>query len=223
MRRFKPVNGSLPSDLRFSGGAVGFIGYEFIHDVEPVVPRPPQNDLQTPVMYFMIADQLLAFDRVSQTITLIVNALVEDSADAGQEYDKACEAIEGLLKSLAQPCQHHPADFHNLSDSAAFESNMPKDTFLKHVQRSKAYIQAGDIIQVVGSQRFSAPLKHRRWMFIVPLDPSTHHPTCSCWNSMDAPPRSFSRTMSAARIDRSKFAPSPAPPTRKGQSSGHDA
>ncbi|HCB96963.1 MAG: anthranilate synthase component I [Limisphaerales bacterium] len=159
MRRFKPVNGSLPSDLRFSGGAVGFIGYEFIHDVEPVVPRPPQNDLQTPVMYFMIADQLLAFDRVSQTITLIVNALVEDPADAGQEYDKACEAIEGLLKSLAQPCQHHPADFHNLSDSAAFESNMPKDTFLKHVQRSKAYIQAGDIIQVVGSQRFSAPIE----------------------------------------------------------------
>ena len=110
-------------------------------------------------MYFMIADQLLAFDRVSQTITLIVNALVEDPADAGQEYDKACEAIEGLLKSLAQPCQHHPADFHNLSDSAAFESNMPKDTFLKHVQRSKAYIQAGDIIQVVGSQRFSAPIE----------------------------------------------------------------
>ena len=50
---------------------------------------------------------------------------------------------------------------------------MPKDTFLKHVQRSKAYIQAGDIIQVVGSQRFSAPIEHRRWMFIVPLDPST--------------------------------------------------
>ena len=159
MGRFKPVNGSLPSDLRFSGGAVGFIGYEFIHDVEPVVPRPPQNDLQTPVMYFMIADQLLAFDRVSQTITLIVNALVEDPADAGQEYDKACEAIEGLLKSLAQPCQHQPADFHNVSDSTAFEANMPKETFLKHVQRSKSYIQAGDIIQVVGSQRFSAPIQ----------------------------------------------------------------
>ena len=45
MRRFKPVNGSLPSDLRFSGGAVGFIGYEFIHDVEPVVPRPPQKTI----------------------------------------------------------------------------------------------------------------------------------------------------------------------------------
>jgi anthranilate synthase component I len=67
---------------RFSGGALGFIGYEFIHDIEPVVPRPPKDELNTPVMYFLIADELLVFDRVAQTITILVNAVL-GRADAG--------------------------------------------------------------------------------------------------------------------------------------------
>ena len=62
---------------RFTGGAVGFIGYEFIHDVEPVVPRPPHDELRTPTMYFLIADELLIFDRVAQTLTMLVNAVIE--------------------------------------------------------------------------------------------------------------------------------------------------
>src|SRR5579862_4068535 len=60
MRRYQPV--PIPGLPRFSGGAVGFIGYEFIHDIEPVVPRPPQDELGTPTMVFLIADQLLIFD-----------------------------------------------------------------------------------------------------------------------------------------------------------------
>src|ERR1700733_7066859 len=65
--------GAGPGLPRFTGGAVGFIGYEFIHDVEPVVPRPAHDELATPVIYFLIADQLLIFDRVAQTITVLVN------------------------------------------------------------------------------------------------------------------------------------------------------
>ena len=64
---------------RFTGGAVGFIGYEFIHDIEPVVPRPARDDLKTPVMYFLIADELLIFDRVAQTITILVSAVLDGS------------------------------------------------------------------------------------------------------------------------------------------------
>jgi len=69
MARYKPV--AIPGLPRFSGGALGFIGYEFIHDIEPVVPRPPKDELNTPVMYFLIADELLVFDRVAQTITIL--------------------------------------------------------------------------------------------------------------------------------------------------------
>src|SRR5512137_1456398 len=57
MKKFRPV--AVPGLPRFTGGAVGFIGYEFIHDVEPIVPRPPHDEVKTPVMYFLIADQLL--------------------------------------------------------------------------------------------------------------------------------------------------------------------
>src|SRR5208337_1100576 len=78
MRKYRAV--PLPGLPRFTGGAVGFVGYEFIHDVEPVVPLPPRDELQTPVMYFLIADQLLIFDRVNQTLTVLVNAVLEDSS-----------------------------------------------------------------------------------------------------------------------------------------------
>ena len=75
LKRFNPVPiAGLP---RFTGGAVGFIGYEFIHDVEPIVPRPKKDDLGTPTMYFLIADELLIFDRVAQTITVLVNAVLD--------------------------------------------------------------------------------------------------------------------------------------------------
>ena len=82
MKKYRAV--PVPGLPRFTGGAVGFIGYEFIHDVEPVVPRPPQDDLQTPVIYFLIADQLLIFDRVAQTITVLVNAVLDDAASPGR-------------------------------------------------------------------------------------------------------------------------------------------
>jgi anthranilate synthase component 1 len=57
MRKYTPV--AVPGLPRFTGGALGFIGYEFIHDIEPVVPRPPRDELGTPTMCFLIADQLL--------------------------------------------------------------------------------------------------------------------------------------------------------------------
>src|SRR5262245_9947914 len=85
MQRFKPVE--IPGLPRVTGGAVGFIGYEFIHDVEPVVPRPPKDELHTPVMYFLIADQLLIFDRVTQTLTVLVNAILEDAATPQEAYE----------------------------------------------------------------------------------------------------------------------------------------
>ena len=81
MKQYRAV--SLPGLPRFTGGAVGFIGYEFIHDIEPVVPRPPQDELGTPVMYFLIADELLIFDRVAQTITILVNAVLDDGRQSG--------------------------------------------------------------------------------------------------------------------------------------------
>ncbi|HLZ55287.1 MAG TPA: anthranilate synthase component I [Verrucomicrobiae bacterium] len=157
MKKYRPV--TLPGLPRFTGGAVGFIGYEFIHDVEPVVPRPPKDELGTPTMVFLIADQLLIFDRVAQTITILVNAILDDATSPADAYENATSEIERLISLLEQPSEHHPVTVPDDVPVISFESNQTKEKFSANVLKSKEYITAGDIIQVVGSQRFSAPVK----------------------------------------------------------------
>jgi anthranilate synthase component 1 len=157
MKQFRPV--PVPGLPRFTGGAVGFIGYEFIHDVEPVVPQPAHDDLHTPVMYFLIADQLLIFDRVAQTITVLVNAVLEGAASPQEAYEDAIGEIDRLVSLLEQPSEHHPATVPAEVPPVPFESNVAKEKFFANVLKAKEYITSGDIIQVVGSQRFSTPVK----------------------------------------------------------------
>jgi anthranilate synthase component 1 len=157
LKRYCPV--MVPGLPRFTGGAVGFIGYEFIHDVEPVVPRPPRDELQTPAMYFLIADQLLIFDRVLQTITVLVNAVIDDQSTAEAAYEEAVSEIDRIVSLLEQPCEYQPLSLPPEVPSIPFESNVPSEKFLANVRKAKQYITAGDIIQVVGSQRFSTPVK----------------------------------------------------------------
>ena len=157
MKKYRAV--AVPGLPRFTGGAVGFIGYEFIHDVEPIVPRPPLDELGTPTMYFLVADQLLIFDRVAQTITVLVNAILEDSASPAEAYENAVGEIERLVSLLEQPSEHHPVSVPREVPPMPFESNVTKEKFFANVLAAKKFITAGDIIQVVGSQRFSTPVK----------------------------------------------------------------
>jgi anthranilate synthase component 1 len=157
MRRFQAV--AVPGLPRFTGGAVGFIGYEFIHDIEPVVPRPDRDDLKTPVIYFLIADELLIFDRVAQTITILVSAVLDGSPSPTEAYEEAVGEIDRLVSLLEQPSDHLPVDMVDDVPGMAISSNVPKEVFLNNVVRAQKYITAGDIIQVVGSQRFSTDVK----------------------------------------------------------------
>ncbi len=157
MQQYQAV--TLPGLPRFTGGAVGFLGYEFIHDVEPVVPRPAHDELGTPVMYFLVVDQLLIFDRVAQTITVLVNACLADSATPAEAYENALSEIDRLVSLLEQPTEHHPVTVPPIIPEVPFTSNVTPEQFAANVLKAKEYITAGDIIQVVGSQRFSATIK----------------------------------------------------------------
>jgi len=157
LKKYRAV--PLPGLPRFTGGAVGFIGYEFIHDIEPVVPRPPQDELRTPTLYFLIADQLLIFDRVAQTLTVLVNAILDEKTNPAEAYEEAGAEIERIVSLLEQPCKYQPVSLPSEVPSVHFASNVPKEKFLANVRKSKEYITAGDIIQVVGSQRFSTAVK----------------------------------------------------------------
>lgn len=155
LARFHPV--PLPGLPRFTGGAVGFLGYEFIHDIEPIVPRPPRDDLGTPTLYFLIADELLIFDRVAQTLTVLVNAVVEPGQKPEEAYENAVEEIDRLVELLNQPVPNRPVAVSAEVPPAPFISNTTKEAFFANVTKAKEFIVAGDIIQVVGSQRFTAP------------------------------------------------------------------
>jgi len=154
MKKYRAV--AVPGLPRFTGGAVGFIGYEFIHDIEPVVPRPQHDELKTPVMYFLVADQLLIFDRVQQTITILVNAILDDAESPTDAYENATSEIDRIISLLEQPSEHTSVTVTNEVPNVEFVSNQTKEKFFANVEASKKFINAGDIIQVVGSQRFSA-------------------------------------------------------------------
>ena len=157
MKKFRAV--ATPGLPRFTGGAIGFIGYEFIHDVEPVVPRPPQDELKTPTMYFLIADQLLTFDRAQQTITILVNAILDDAESPAEAYENATSEIDRLVSLLEQPSEHKSVGVQpEVMPPVAFEANQTKEKFFANVEAAKKLITAGDIIQVVGSQRWSTPV-----------------------------------------------------------------
>jgi len=157
MARYKPV--LIPGLPRFSGGAVGYIGYEFIHDIEPVVPRPPNDELKTPVIYFLIAGELLVFDRATQTLTILVNVFTDNYSSPDKAYDDAVEKIKRIMAILQKPVSSSIAIFSDKVPDVSASSNTPKEKFIQNVLKAKQYIISGDIIQVVGSQRFKIHIK----------------------------------------------------------------
>ncbi len=148
---YHPVE--VPGLPPFTGGAVGYLGYEFIHSVEPTVLLAAKDELGVPVMWFMLCDSVLAFDRAHQTLRLIVNAHV--GSDAGAAYDAACSELRRIQAALDKPS---PLTSATLGDTGAVQvpaGNFTKAAFEKMVEDSKEYIRAGDIFQIVLSQRFS--------------------------------------------------------------------
>ncbi|HEX7632504.1 MAG TPA: anthranilate synthase component I, partial [Lacunisphaera sp.] len=151
----RPV--AVPGLPPFTGGAVGYLGYEFIHSVEKTVPLAAQDELGVPMMWFMLCDSVLAFDRAHQTMRLIVNAHIGN--DAGKAYDAACAELQRMQAALARPTPLLPSA---LGDTGAVQvpaGNFTKAAFEKMVDDSKEFIRAGDIFQIVLSQRFSRDFK----------------------------------------------------------------
>ncbi len=157
---YKPV--AVPGLPPFTGGAVGYLGYEFIHSVEKTVPLAAKDELGVPAMWFMFCDSVLAFDRAHQTMRLIVNAHVR--GDAGSAYDAACAELERMRAALARPTPLAPATLGSTGPVQVPAGNFTKDAFEKMVDDSKEFIRSGDIFQIVISQRFSREFKR------TPLD-----------------------------------------------------
>ncbi|NBD37219.1 MAG: anthranilate synthase component I [Verrucomicrobia bacterium] len=156
MARYHPVR--LPGMPRFMGGAVGYLAYEYIHAVEPTVPLAGRDVLKMPVAHFLITDKLVIFDRARQTIRLLVNAHIPEAGSVDLAYDRASADLAHLAESLRTgrsiPTIPVPAVKGGVEVP---EGNFTRPQFESMVEACKEYIRAGDVIQVVGSQRFERP------------------------------------------------------------------
>ena len=145
-----PLDGLPP----FSGGAVGFFGYDLVRTVEPL-GDPGPDALLLPDMALMLSDLLVVFDNLKHTVTILVN--VYGGEDPRGAYVQACRTIEDVRARLNGPLP--PVAPREARPNPEFRSNMTRERFEATVSRIVEYIHAGDVFQVVPSQRWSAPVE----------------------------------------------------------------
>jgi anthranilate synthase component 1 len=148
---------SLPGLPRFTGGAVGFIGYEYVTRIEPSVPAAAKDELGMPLLYFMLSDSLLIFDRAKQTLRLCVNAHLRSAADPATAYDAAVKELQSLYVLLSEPRALAPAPLVETGAVVVPPGNLTQAAFEAIVESTQEFIRSGDIIQIVPSQRFTQP------------------------------------------------------------------
>jgi anthranilate synthase component 1 len=144
----------MPGLPRFTGGLAGYAGYDMVRYYENI-GQGPTDDRELPDMSFGLYRTMVIFDHVSKTIKVVANAHVTD--DPREAYDQACESIERTIARLCDDANGHPVDEVNLDSlpEKTFESNFTREEFCEMVDACKEYIRAGDIFQVVGSQRLT--------------------------------------------------------------------
>ena len=152
MARYQFV--SRPDLPRFAGGVVGFLGYEAISFFEPKVPLAHHDYLHLPETLFMLTNSVLIFDHRLRSLKIVVNAYLDDGPP-GEVYARAAESIDEIRRQLTKSadlpliptldCETRPA-----------RSNFRPAEFELAVEQAREYIRAGDIFQVVLSQRFES-------------------------------------------------------------------
>ncbi|HEY3283330.1 MAG TPA: anthranilate synthase component I [Armatimonadota bacterium] len=135
----------------FAGGAVGFLAYDAVRDFERL-PDTSEDDRHLPTYQFMLTQWLLIFDHVKHRIRVVCNAVVDGDPDAA--YGAAVAKIEELVHLLRSPLPRMQGAANGRQ--IELESNFRKEKFEDAVRAAKEYIAAGDIFQVVLSQRFTA-------------------------------------------------------------------
>jgi anthranilate synthase component I len=145
--RIAPLEGLPP----FAGGAVGMFGYDLVRSAEPSVGEPNPDDTAMPELAVMVTDVLLAFDHLRHEVTVLANVVAED--DVERAYEDAAAAIAEVRDRLRGPVPRVGA---GRREAPTFASNLGSDGYAAAVERAKEYIRAGDIYQVVPSQRWSA-------------------------------------------------------------------
>ncbi len=203
LAEYRPVPD--PRLPRFFGGAVGFIGYDTVRYFEELEGRHKKG-LGLPDIFFMVTDTLVIFDNVTHTMKVVSNAHVNGKS-ARAAYDEAVAKIEALVKKLKSRGKGRSARAggRKAKKAAALKSNFTQASYEEAVLRAKEYIKAGDIFQVVPSQRFESrisvePFEIYRALRLINPSPYMYFLRCGDATVVGASPEVMVR-LEGGRID----------------------
>ena len=155
---FKAVH--LPELPPFEGGAIGYAGYDVVRYVENL-PNAPEDDRKLPDLCFGLYDRMVVFDNVSKTMFVVAMARLDKTGgNVEAAYKDAQKRVDELVTRLSRATALPPADIATKGDpQISYESNFRQSDFEDAVRKCVDYIRAGDIFQVVISQRFKLQLR----------------------------------------------------------------
>ncbi len=144
----------LPSKPRFTGGLVGYFGYETINYIEPALFEDSLSDpLGTPDILLMVSEEVVVFDNLNGSAMILVHVNPDDSGS----HDRGWQRIDEIESMLRAPRKPHSIVSQNKIDDKSFVSGFGQNSFMAGVERIRDYIKAGDCMQVVLSQRMTSP------------------------------------------------------------------
>ncbi|GBD23386.1 Anthranilate synthase component 1 [bacterium HR29] len=145
----------LPGLPLFTGGAVGFVGYDAVRHFEPRVARPLADPLGLPEAMFLFCDSLVVFDHIHHTMKVVTHCRLDGDVDSA--YRQAGYRIDEIVRRLTT--RTVPLPVEDIADvvraNGGAVSNVGKEGYQAMVERIREYIIAGDVIQVVPSQRLA--------------------------------------------------------------------
>ncbi|MBM7645289.1 anthranilate synthase component 1 [Scopulibacillus daqui] len=162
---------TIHTDLPFSGGAVGCIGYDAVCDFERV-PRHPRNDLQIPVYEFIFCRTIIAFDHFEQMVNVIHYITLEESLSANERQaviEKEKSRLTHIVSRIRNQSLHHSfirfsQDINHFKHHhRSIKSTMRKQDYCAKAEKIKDYIGAGDVFQTVLSHRLEIDLPVSSW------------------------------------------------------------
>ncbi|MCW8892670.1 MAG: anthranilate synthase component I [Deltaproteobacteria bacterium] len=155
MAVYQPVE--VPGLPRFFGGAVGYLGYDMVRFIEDLPDSNP-HQIDGWDACFMLTERLLIFDNMRQKVKLVCNVHLKAGDDPADAYRQAQKQISEMLELLRQPLALQCEEQDHGGDQP-LKANFTRESFKAAVATCKEYIRAGDIFQVVISQRFSGALQ----------------------------------------------------------------
>ena len=149
----------LPELPRFTGGLVGYFGYETVGYIEPKLSQQNKADLlDTPDILLMVSNEVVVFDNLAGKLYLVVHVNAQLKA-----YDQGQARLHALHQKLREPLAY-PVDGHTQARPIGeddFKSSFPEEKYKAAVSKAREYIKDGDIMQVVLSQRLSVPYEYK--------------------------------------------------------------